>query len=289
MDPATARYQNTLKRLRRAAVAHSTVLWRQLPSIDRSQVPAFVAEVVPIVEAAQRQAVALTTAYQAHRLDISTPALDVDRLIGTYARNGADPELVYGRPFISVWSALKDGTSYADAVAQGLDRLQGLADEDVALAARDAAGTLVATTDGVTGWERVPDGQACDFCLMASTQTYSSGDLMDLHDRCGCTVEPITDKEPGQITDPDLRDQLTQQGIDPTVYQHGELGPVLASAGDRNTDSADLIGRTAEDWAGWDRSQNWDITSLTPDRIDAVRGAQSIAWQPAGDSWRIAA
>lgn len=47
----------------------------------------------------------------------------------------------------------------------------------------------------IVGYERVPDGGACVLCLTAAGQRYHSDDLMPIHDKCGCGVEPLTEDD----------------------------------------------------------------------------------------------
>lgn len=47
----------------------------------------------------------------------------------------------------------------------------------------------------VVGYERVPDGSACALCNIAAGQRYTSGNLMPIHDRCGCGVMPLTEDD----------------------------------------------------------------------------------------------
>jgi hypothetical protein len=58
---------------------------------------------------------------------------------------------------------------------------------------------------------------------------------MPIHDRCACDVEPLFgETDPGQIINPDLLDRINSaqdSGTDFVVEDHGELGPVLAVAG----------------------------------------------------------
>lgn len=53
----------------------------------------------------------------------------------------------------------------------------------------------MSTETVIVGYERVPDGNACDLCDLASGQRYTRGDLMPIHDGCGCGVEPLTEDQ----------------------------------------------------------------------------------------------
>src|SRR4051794_3698889 len=93
-------------RLREGAAQALTRIWQGLPSHDRVNLDQWLSEALPVVEAAQRQSVALTTAYLARALERQPVGLDVTALIGAAARNDTPPETVYERPFITLWSEL---------------------------------------------------------------------------------------------------------------------------------------------------------------------------------------
>lgn len=244
-------------RLRHLAVEGAGRAWQQLPKYDRADVPQFLRSVVPLVTAAQRQSVALTNMYLARHLHRQPVPLDIARLTGAGVRKGATPQEVYSRPFVTVWAALGEDKPWRDAVAAGLDRVTAMAATDVQLAMRATLQEVAAVDARIIGYERVPDGNACDLCQIASTQRYYSSDLMPIHDRCGCGVEPITGtSDSGRVINPvryetlktsGAIDAITEQrqsarlesalgsGVEVAVHDHGELGPVLANAADHFT------------------------------------------------------
>lgn len=201
----------------------------------------FLSEVVPVVRAARRQMSALTDAYLSQLLGIpASGPIDTDAL------RGVDIEKVYERPFVTVRTKLADGLAYEAAVSAGLARL-----EDIALADLQLAKTHTARRDyrgaGVQRYVRVLVGSVnCALCYLASTQTYSTDDLMPIHPGCNCDTRPAGDGDRevmdenltatheavelrlGQSDaggrDPDYRKQLV-------VREHGELGPVLTVKG----------------------------------------------------------
>lgn len=244
-----------LAKLRLGAANGVQRAWDALPSYNEADVATFTARAVPVVTAARKQATHFTSAYLSLMLKRPAVALAVPVI-----RNGADPADVYKRPFVNVWTALGNHVAYVDAVAAGLARATATAQTDVALTSRAAAVDYAAKDPSIVGWERVPEDDACDFCLLASTQQYGSEDLMPLHDRCGCTVQPITssDSRAGQsVLNHDLLSDLGAKGVkvydggevrtygnpDPTgmvVREHGELGPVITKAGDSFTGPDDI-------------------------------------------------
>ena len=231
----TLTYQHQLAALRTASSGRVGRAWSGLGSYDESDVPRFVRQAVPVVLAGQRQAVRLTNAYLARLTKGQLAALDPDELVGASVRNGADPAEVYRRPFVNVWTALSKGVPWALAVAAGLARATSTADMDVALSTRAAASAFGGQDDRISGFQRVPDANACDFCLEVAGQRYSTDQLMPCHNRCGCTVEPIVDgRSYSQVRAPG------DDSADVAVHEHGELGPVLTNAEDHFTSEHEL-------------------------------------------------
>ncbi len=199
--------QQALARLRAALTRVVAEAWDRLPGYNEADVAPFVDLVVPIVIAAQTRAASLTSAMLARQLGTAPFPVSVDLLTGAALRAGVAPREVYGRPFITTWSALGRGDKWTDAVGAGRARLLGTANIDVQLAMRATARDAMRADSRVTGYQRSPDGAACELCLLASTQRYHSDDLMPIHNNCGCTVEPIIGNEDsGQVIDPELLD-----------------------------------------------------------------------------------
>jgi hypothetical protein len=241
------RFQAARLKVRHGASERVQRVWNALPHYDEANVAEFVGRAVPIVGAARKTATHLTDAYLSLMLKRPPIGLTVPEI-----RNGVDPDEVYKRPFVNVWTALGKGVPYEQAVAAGLARAASTADMDVALTSRAATVDYAEKDSSIVGWERVPDDDACDFCLLASTQQYGSSDLMPLHNFCNCSQQPITgsDSRAGQsVLNHDLLSDLGAKGVkvydggevrtygstDPAgmvVQEHGELGPVITKAGD---------------------------------------------------------
>lgn len=239
---ATRAHIASQERLRAIIAGLIADAWRRLPGYDEDDVDRFVELAVPMVLAAQRQSVALTEAFIARSLKRQPLGVPPEELTGAAVRNGVEPEQVYRRPFVTVWTALQAGKRWEEAVAEGLHRATSTAATDVQLAMR---GTLVAVgerDDLVLGYRRVPDGKACAFCRLVAGQRYTTDQLMPIHNHCGCGVDVITPANRGDFTGRPDRD-LTVTGDDGTtaaVREHGELGPVLVNADHDFTSEADL-------------------------------------------------
>jgi hypothetical protein len=238
--------QERLRRLTKQAVA---AIWASLPGYNERDVEPWLAAVLPVILGAQHRSVVLTDGYLARRMNRLPLAIPPDTIIAK-VRGDTSPEEVYRRPFAEV--------PWEDAVAQGLDRAESAAVTDVQMAMRQTAADVGARDDGIVGYERVLDGDACDLCQIASTQRYHSEDLLPIHNNCGCSVEPIVGEDVGQVINPQLLRELKQQGALTKVTQqrqrararekatkvavreHGELGPTLTDAADNFTGPSDL-------------------------------------------------
>lgn len=255
-------------RLRRLTSAGVAALWASLPAYDEGNVDEWLTKVLPIVAAAQRQSVSLTEGYLARALERQPIGADADQLIGAAVRNGVAPEEVYRRPFVTAWTALKNGTVYDDAIAAGLARATSTAEMDVQLSHRGTLAAVGREDDRIRGFRRVTDGNACVLCRMASTQRYHKDALMPIHNHCGCTVAPLTDTDPdGHVVDRDLLAQLKGSGeaeqlakqqkalrarkreadqeaarddVALDTQDHGELGPVLVNGNQHFTSEHEL-------------------------------------------------
>lgn len=214
----------------RALVAHGVGnAWTRLPAYDEANVPEWLATVLPLVNAAQRQSVSLTEAFLARSLGRGPVGVPPAGLIGAGVRNGAAPAEVYRRPFVTVWTALKAGTGFEDAVAAGLARARSSATMDVQLSSRATYAAVQGVDQRIRGYQRVADPGACAFCSLVDGAFVKSADAMPLHNGCGCGLEPLTE---------DVTPTATPEDV--AVHEHGELGPMLAAPGDHFTSEHEL-------------------------------------------------
>jgi hypothetical protein len=232
-------YQDELARTRTAVSSNVGRVWNSLPAYNRADVPRFLAHALPIVKAGQSRAVALTSAYLSKKLHVPPVGLNPASLIGAAARNGVDPQTVYNRAFIKVWSSLKNDGDYQQAILEGLNRVESSAEMDVALASRMA--TLAfgqQSSEEIVAWRRVADASPCEFCSEIDGAVTGPDEPMPLHDHCGCTADPITRQTTASEDAPELNvgDVI---GIT-EIQMHGELGPIIVRAGDFFTTEADL-------------------------------------------------
>jgi hypothetical protein len=252
MDRLTANYQGALKRTRSHVADLVGAQWSGLGTYNKSDVPRFLNRALPIVAAGQARAVALTNAYLGRQIGTGPQGVDVAALGGAAVRNGADPTTVYTRPFITVWAALGNGDDLQQAIDSGYARVTSTADMDVALSMRDsmlAFGFALALSDPggqsqIVAWRRVAESSCCEYCQMLDGVHTGPSQPQPLHNRCGCTAEPITrataDAHPSILDG--LLLGLAGAVIGQTLIQeHGELGPVITQNGDSFTTEAEAL------------------------------------------------
>lgn len=261
------RYRDALIDVRKRVSSRVDRSWRDLGSWRDDDVARFQARVLPVVAAGQRRTVALTDAYLARAARTRPVGLVADDLIGAAVRNGTDPATVYARPFVQLWSALAAGSQFADALNAAGARAAASSAMDVSLTMRASA---QAFTDQAPAeakpwrWVRVPSGESCALCVVASTQLYRTPDLLALHDNCDCGVEPVSQdtEKAARDRNRELLNRLKSQDSyttkhaelrhlrvdedgnfivpEPAVQEHGELGLVLTDSAHDFTGPADI-------------------------------------------------
>lgn len=248
-------------RLRELAVQGVTTAWQSLLAYDVANVAQFLAMVVPLILAAQRQSAMLTSTFLASSLaavpDVPPTSVlpaplrpraaplpasvDLARVTGAAIRNGTPPEVVYRRPFVTVWSMLQERKPWADAVHAGLARAQASAAMDVQNTMRHTLKVVGDAEPTILGYRRVPDASACAFCKLIAGRRYLTSDLQPVHARCGCGVGVITEANRGDFTGKSENDlSITADGVTAAVRMHGELGPLLVDGHDHFTTEHDI-------------------------------------------------
>lgn len=214
-------------RLRSRTGDRVTRLWNALPGYREENLPDWLRSVVPLIEAAQRQQVAITDAYLARALERQPVGVEAAALIGAAARKGTSPADVYTRPFEQVWRALSNGTPFEEARLQGLSRAVSSSAMDVQLAMRDTLQGVGEIDPEIQGYQRVADADACDFCLSLDGAQMRTADPMPLHNFCGCGVEVIVYTRGAANRNNLAKFNETATPKDVAVHEHGELGPVI--------------------------------------------------------------
>jgi hypothetical protein len=243
-SPLDERYAAVVKRVRARVVDYLTTEFARSGSYRDRDLQRFVGLAVPVVIAGQRQVSALTDAYLAQVLTTTLGRpVRPSGAVNDYPRPTAPTE-VYARPYVTVRTKLSEGSKFPEAVSAGVARLVDIAATDLQLAKTHTARQSF-TRNNVQRYRRVLTGSvSCALCYVASTQTYSRGDLLPIHPGCDCSVAPVVgtfDRDAeleatheaikARLSEadrgaraPDYRKQLI-------VQEHGDMGPVLAVRG----------------------------------------------------------
>lgn len=219
----------------RHVVAHAI---SQLVTAGGSPTAGVGAQLVPLVEAGQKQMANLTQAYMGAKAIAATgqrPQVTLDTARYTIAalRGGVDPADVYQRPFTVLSAAAARTADHPAALQSGRAQAVKLAVTDLQLAQTHAArdwmldanrqiqpvGADVAQAR-IVGWRRTLTGPGphCQLCELAATRTYHVSNLMPIHEHCGCGVEPVWDTAPIDVV---------PVGSPVRVEEDPELGPRL--------------------------------------------------------------
>lgn len=197
---ATRRYQAQLATIIDVAAVIALVGFAGLDSYDEDDVDTFRTTTEPRLKVAGERAVALAAGFYA---------------LTATTRPSAAPvavEMAWRDPFIAVWSGLKHGEQYEDAVTAGLSRAEAEASNYVVSSSRQAGDNLPEAN--IVGWRRVLSSPSCEWCQTVSTQRYRTAESADFgHERCDCTVAPIYgESDPGRVINRELLTELKQSG-----------------------------------------------------------------------------
>jgi len=177
-DALNARYvvrQGTLSMAGGAVVADA---WSRLPQRDDNGAVLLRENALPNLTTLLLQATALTAGYMGIVLEES-----VEPVTQT-----VEPD--WDLPFVDYQAALDRGEEQAAAIAAGLSSSSAIGRQSVVSTARQAGDAVQSSR--IIGWSRVPDGDACDWCLMVAGDRYKSATSADFgHLRCECGVVPI--------------------------------------------------------------------------------------------------
>lgn len=248
-------YMGAVTQVRERVLAFSSAFWDGLGSYRDADVERLIQVLVPRVQAGQIQVAQLTSAYLAGVAGESAALVDTSEV--TNGR-GVDPAEVYRRPAVTVYSELAAGTPFTDAVAAGAVRLASLVGMDMQMSkVRQARRSL--ERSGAKFYRRVLTGnENCAMCVIASTQRYSTGDLMPIHPGCDCGVKPLRNGEDApQTIDVALLESTHEHVADIAgiadrsgrapdyrklivTHDHGEQGPSLRWLSDKFTGPSEI-------------------------------------------------
>lgn len=189
------RYMSQSKALRDRGRAVAARSFLTLPEYTDETFAEWLAMAGPVSDATAQASAGLASSFLSTATGIGhAGALDVAAY--TQAAIGVQPfETRYRDPFIAVWNHLGKGEQPAEARAAGASRAGLIVDEDAQWAAsramRDTATKAAEAGRPIRGYQRIPEADACSFCLLVSTRTYHTDDLAPVHAGCGCGVEPL--------------------------------------------------------------------------------------------------
>lgn len=240
--------------------------WNSLDSYRDADIARFADRVTPVVEGAQIQIGQLTSGYLANLESAVlskkvTPTALPNKMFLTESLRGITGKEAFTRPGSTIWFGLSEGKPLDMLINKGLNRALDIAHTNLQLASTHSARANLSKNQRVVGYSRVlTGGQSCGLCYVASTQRYHKEDLMPIHPGCTCGVSPIYGHtDPGRVIDsnitPNSDDGESRFNVDSftgkqartadlrsqvVTYDHGEIGPVLAVAGQNQTGPSDL-------------------------------------------------
>lgn len=230
------------------------------------------------VDAANRRARRLARTFMMRQLEMIDAAPDaLPPIVDTYERGGTPIVEVYKRPARQLEHKIRQDlktleqetgtkTAWPEKVTDDqwktfTDRLTSIVEDDLAATARDEAQKVLWAAPKIIGYRRVIHPEfsktgTCGLCVVASSRFYTKGELMPLHDKCKCTISPMTDTR-------DLGLNLNRQDLDKIyaaagsyyaedlkritvqIREHGELGPILTKKGSEFRD-VETVNRTSK-------------------------------------------
>lgn len=237
-----------------ATTALLQVLWRQINPYDKGEVAGFAAQAGHIIVSSQRtvaNAHAAAQQLQLQAVGINQPVTVTipDNVRGatvtlggsqpkvhqeeatvdygdgqqTIPKTDAEPGKVFERPAETYRYERSIGADHESANDKAEQRIAKTVDNNLLLSARLAsqqALVRVAEKDErIIGYRRVihPEaskGGVCGLCIAAADRVYHVEELMPIHDRCECTVMPVTTAHDPGFT-------LNQDDLD-RLYSHAE-------------------------------------------------------------------
>lgn len=159
--------------------------------------PRFIASIYPVIrQGHQRAAVIGADYYEAHRLQSGVTGDDIRiELAQAPGLRQVTASALSTGP-IAVKIGLRDGRTPAEALTIAESRLSGAMFRLTADGARDTVFDNARRDPRAPRWQRVSDGDPCDFCemLVGRGAVYFSEGTADsggYHDKCNCSVEPV--------------------------------------------------------------------------------------------------
>jgi hypothetical protein len=253
LDEVQRQYFGATNRLTTELAAFVSKTYKDLGSWTDADVDRFLAQVLPVVGAGQRQMSTLARAFHKLVAEAEGKTFTATKVpnaeITTQGVRGVAANEVYKRGFLTTRWELSKGKALDQAVKMGADRVYNITRTDLQLAKRQTGLFVRNGNSNIVGYARVLSGfENCALCYVASTQRYHKRDLLPIHPGCDCGEMPIYgNQDPGQVINENLLESTHEAVADRfgraardgreidyrqiTIKQHGELGPVLTVKG----------------------------------------------------------
>lgn len=180
--PLVARYRRQLQVYRERTAAILMAAWDAMPTHDRADIERFATRTAPALVGAKAATVALSSGFFATALGIRPVSVRADDV---------DVALSVDAPFLAMWHALNQGTSFADAVLVGRSVAESIGFDYVQSTSRLTGDLVADASDRKVRWQRVPGAGACDWCHEVAQGLYHSAEAADFgHNRCDCVAVP---------------------------------------------------------------------------------------------------
>lgn len=250
------------RELEQQTVAQVVAAYRGMDWYDHDQIADVSARAGSVVRASAQTAATFSDAYLLRVLrDMLGPGARTSGTLRVDAplRIGVPTwGSIYGRVADTVRFEVSKGKTLDDAVQIGLDRADAMVRTDLGLARRTQYQRSLESNPRVIGYRRVIHPElsktgTCGLCIAAADRTYRKSELLPLHDRCKCTVLPVTSADdPGQrlnASDISYAEAIAAAGgntarelkeVRVRYDWHGELGPTLTDASHRSADPGRL-------------------------------------------------
>lgn len=148
-------------------------VFRDLTSIDRSEVAAFIEGASPYTTAGQQGGADLAAAYLSEVLDETINVVDL-----------AYPEIPFDGPFLRTWHNIGENMPYDEARLSGESMAEMTGYDATTNGASTASGQ---TKTKLRGWRRPIQAKACEWCRVVGTQLYKSQESATFgHHGCRC-------------------------------------------------------------------------------------------------------
>lgn len=157
-------------------------MWDQLGTYTDEDIERFIVSTAPAIKGAKRATVATSAGFFALATQTRPIAIRPQDV-------PVEPRITH--PFLATWHALKEDRPYAEAVSAGRSQANAVGFDFVQSTSR-RTGDIAAERSGTqVRWQRVPGGNACDWCITVAGQLYRTAESADFgHDRCDCAAIP---------------------------------------------------------------------------------------------------